>query len=163
MPLQRPRSLPSPALVVACTALVVALSGTAVAAGIVAEARHAHRADLATRALDADRLQGRTATQIAVAGARAGAQLPGPASSAAGLVSLKTSTGAQLAAGQTGVFSVSCDAGARALSTGFAADIPGAVVESEASPAGLSSWTVRLTNVDAAAAHTVTLYAVCLK
>jgi hypothetical protein len=162
MPSTRTRSLPSPALVVACIALVVALSGTAVAAGIVAEARHARRADVANRALDADRLQGRTASQIAVAGARAGAQLPGPASTAAGLVTVKTST-APLAAGQTGVFTVSCEAGARALSTGFAADRAGTVVESEASPAGSSAWTVRLANLDAAAPHTVTLSAVCLR
>src|SRR5690348_12469386 len=125
MPARHPRPLPSPALVVACVALVVALSGTAIAAGIVPDARHAHNADVATRALNADRLQGRTATQIAVAGARAGAQLPGPASTAAGLVSLKTGTPVSLAVGQTGAFTVTCDAGARALSAGFAADTPG--------------------------------------
>src|SRR5437773_8427069 len=48
------RALPSPALVIACIALVVSLSGTAVAAGIVANARHANRADLAARALNSD-------------------------------------------------------------------------------------------------------------
>ena len=159
----RPRSLPSPALVIACIALVVALSGTAIAAGIVPDARHARKADVATRALDADRLQGRTATQIAVAGARAGAQLPGPASTTAGLVSLKTASVGPLAVGQSGPFTVACDAGARALSTGFTPDTPGTVVASEAAPAGASAWTVRLANIDTAAAHAVTLYAVCLK
>ena len=49
------RALPSPALVIACIALVVSLSGTAVAAGIVANARHANRADLAARALNSDK------------------------------------------------------------------------------------------------------------
>jgi hypothetical protein len=163
MPARHRHPLPSPALVVACVALVVALSGTAIAAGIVPDARHARRADVAMRALDADRLQGKTATQIAVAGARAGAQLPGPASTAASLVSLKTAAAVPIAAGQSGAFMVSCDAGARALSAGFAADTAGTVVESEAAPTGLSTWTLRLANVDPAAAHTVTLYAVCLK
>src|SRR5438132_704990 len=60
--------LPSPALVVACIALIVALSGTAVAAGIVANARHANKADLATRALNADKVGGKTAVQIAASG-----------------------------------------------------------------------------------------------
>jgi hypothetical protein len=162
-PSRRPRSLPSPALVVACLALVVALSGTAVAAGIVAQARHADKADLAARALDSDRLQGRTASQIAAAGARAGAQLPGPAASAADLVSLKSSNVAPLGPGQTGVFTVSCNLGGRALSAGFSADAPGTVVDSASWPSGPSAWTLRLTNSDAAAAHTLTLYVVCLK
>jgi hypothetical protein len=157
------RRLPSPALVVATIALVVALSGTALAAGIVAEARHAQRADVAARAANADRLQGRTATQIAVAGARAGAQLPGPASSAAALVSLKTQQGSQLSPDQPGAFTIACDGDSRILSAGFAADVPGSVVQSEASPTSATTWTLRLANNDATAAHSVTLYAVCLK
>ena len=60
--------------------------------GIVANARHAGKADLATRALNADKLQGRTAVQIAAgggAGRRAAARTGqhGP-----GLVAVRAST-----------------------------------------------------------------------
>ncbi len=159
----RHRRLPSPALVVACASLVVSLSGTAVAAGIVAQARHARRADVALRALDADRLQGRTATEVAVAGARAGAQLPGPPDSAAALVSLRTVTGLHIGPGESAAIAVGCDGGARAVSAGFAADVAGSVEEVEAAPATATTWALRLRNVDATGAHAVTLYAVCLK
>ena len=66
--------LPSPATVLASIALFVALTGTAVAAGIVAKAKFA---------LNAGKLQGNTAAQVAA--------LPGPASSAASLVTVKSS------------------------------------------------------------------------
>ena len=112
------RALPRPTLVVACAALAVALSGSAVAAGIVANARHANRADIAARALSADRLQGKTAVQIATAGAQAGAQLPGPASTARSLVTVKTVTGGQVSAGGTQAFATSCDEGAKIMGGG---------------------------------------------
>ena len=114
--------MPSPALVISCVALVVALSGTAVAAGIVANARHANKADLAARALNSDKLQGRTAVQIAVAGAQAGAQLPGPASSVDDLVTVKSATWS-FAPGAEGDVAVSCDPGQKAVSGGW--DDPG--------------------------------------
>ena len=67
--------LPSPAMVLATIALFVALTGTAVAAGIVAKAKFA---------LNAGKLQGSTAAQVAA--------MPGPASTAAGLVSTKSAS-----------------------------------------------------------------------
>ena len=153
--------LPSPALVVACIALIVALSGTAVAAGIVANARHANKADLATRALNADKLGGKTAVQIASAGAAAGAQLPGPASTAASLVTVKTQVAGQIAAGKGGAFTISCDGGAKIMGAGFSSDGP--VFNFNSYPSGDTTWTLELANGDDAAAHNVSLYATCLK
>ena len=149
-----------PALAVACAALAISLSGTAVAAGIVANARHANRADLATRALNADRVQGRTAVQIAAAGAQAGAQLPGPASTVTGLITVKTQSAAQLAAKTTAAYAISCDGGARMLVGGYAS--PGAVHSFDSHPSGNSTWTLELANDDNAPAD-VTLYATCIK
>ena len=68
---------PSPALVVAVIALFVSLGGTAVAAGVVPLAKRALVAD------NAKKLGGQTAQAIAASAA----SRPGPASSAAGLVS----------------------------------------------------------------------------
>jgi hypothetical protein len=154
------RRLPDHALVVACVALAVSLSGTAVAAGIVANARHANRADLATRALNSDRVQGRTAVQIATAGAQAGAQLPGPASTAAALVSVKIQAAAPVPPRATVTYTISCDAGARILAGGYAS--PGPVHAYDSHPTGEGTWTFELANDDTAPAE-LTLYATCLK
>ncbi|MDP9262060.1 MAG: hypothetical protein M3O89_08830, partial [Actinomycetota bacterium] len=59
------RRRPSPALVVAVAALFAALSGGAVAAGIVPVAKHAFTADSATVAVNARHLGGKTAAQLA--------------------------------------------------------------------------------------------------
>ena len=79
--------LPSPAMAVALAALFVALSGTAVAAGVPGLAKRALVAD------NAKKLGGQTpaallasAKQAADASASAAAQQPGPSSTAAGLV-----------------------------------------------------------------------------
>jgi len=159
--MERKLRLPSPALVVACLALVVALSGTAVAAGIVANARNANKADLALRAINADKVGGKTALQIAAAGAQAGAQLPGPASTAAGLVVVKTQSGGQVAASHSGTFVISCDAGAKIMGAGFSSDGP--VINVDSYPTSDTTWTVELVNLDDAATHNVSLYASCLK
>lgn len=158
------RALPDPALVVACVALIVSLSGTAFAAGgIVANARHANRADLATRALNADRVQGRTAVQIATAGAQAGAQLPGPASTAASLVSLKTSSWS-LAPGASGDVTVGCDSGQKAVSGGW--EDPsgwGSVRDSRPASDG-ASWRIHVTvGPTAPSDQSGTAYVVCIR
>jgi hypothetical protein len=156
------RQPPTPAGVLACVALAVSLSGTAVAAGIVANAKHANRADLAVRALNADRLQGRTAVQIATAGATAGAQLPGPASSAAALVIVKTSPWSVAPGGRADV-TLQCDAGQKAISGGWE------------DPGGSATFSVNRPSTDGGAwrmsvgvpagatgLQSGTLYAVCL-
>jgi hypothetical protein len=78
---------PSPALVVAVLALLVALSGTAVAAGVVPLAKRALTADKAKLANNAKKLGGLTATQLSarmrgprgVAGPQGPKGDPGPA------------------------------------------------------------------------------------
>src|SRR5215510_6524477 len=101
---------PSPALVVATVALFIALGGTA---GAVVNAA----VPLAKRALTADnakKLGGQTSQQIA----QQAAQLPGPASSAAGLVTVKTTTWS-LNPDHGGDFTVTCDAPQKAVGGGW--------------------------------------------
>jgi hypothetical protein len=74
----RVRRLPSPALGVAVAALFLALTGGAVAAGIVPLAKHARTADSATVARNAKHLGGKTAAEIA-ASVRGPQGIQGPA------------------------------------------------------------------------------------
>ena len=152
---------PSPAFVVATVALFVALGGTA---GAVVNAA----VPLAKRALVADnakKVGGLSATQIAAAGARAGAELskevPGPASSAAGIISIKTESIGQIAANQGRPVTISCDAGAKVLGGGFSSDGP--VFNFDSFPSADGTWTMYLVNPDDAAGHTVSVYATCVK
>jgi hypothetical protein len=135
--------LPGPATVLAAAALFVALSGTAVAAGIVAKAKFA---------ANAGKLQNNTAAQVAA--------MPSPASTAAGLVTVKTAAFSVGASdGKTGT--ATCDGGQKALAGGFTSS--GTVLAADTAPTGDGSgWQVLLLNIgDQAASGTV--YAVCLK
>lgn len=155
--------LPNPALVISCLALLVALSSSAVAAGIVANARHANKADLAARALNSDRLQGRTAVQIATAGAQAGAQLPGPASSVATLVTVKTMKWS-FAPKTEGDVTVACDSGQKAVSGGW--EDPGGWGEfrdSRPTPDGSGWRTSIVIGSGATESQSGTAYAICLR
>lgn len=155
---------PSPAMAVALVALFVALSGTAVAAGVPALAKRALVAD------NAKKLGGQTSAQLlstakqqAVAAAAAAAQQPGPASTGVGLVAIKTLSGGTLPAGAAGPFSISCDAGQKILAAGYNST-PGSlafqVVQSY--PSNDTTWMIGLANASTVAAD-VSLYAVCLK
>ena len=115
--------LPSPAMAVALAALFVALSGTAVAAGVPALAKRALVAD------NAKKLEGKTsaqllaaanasAKQVAESAASTAAQQPGPASTAAGLVVIKTAAWNLNPAGGAD-FTATCDAGAKAVGGGW--------------------------------------------
>jgi hypothetical protein len=100
------RRLPSPALGVAVTALFLALTGGAVAAGIVPLAKHAQTADSATMARNAKHLGGKTAAQIA-ASVRGPQGIQGPAgpigpAGGAGGAGPKGDTGATGAVGAVG-------------------------------------------------------------
>ena len=92
---------PSPALVVALVALFVALSGSAVAAGIVPLAKHARTADSATVAGNARHLGGKTAAELA-------ATMRGPQ----GLVGAQGPAGPVGPAGPAGPAGAKGDAGA---------------------------------------------------
>ena len=137
---------PSPAMVVALVALFVALSGTAVAAGVPALAKRALIAD------NAKKLGGQTAAQVAAT--------PGPANSAASLVTTK-SLPFSLAASAAVNFPISCDAGQKALGGGFVSAQPVISADTALSTDG-ATWTVLLWNLGAAPASG-TYYVMCLK
>lgn len=145
---------PSPALVIAVLALFVSLSGTAVAAGVVPLAKRALSADKAKQADNAKKLEGQTAAAIV---ARA-AQAPGPASSAAGLVSVKQA-GDSIAGNSERELVIACDGGKKVVSGGFASD--GSVISFDSRPMSDVAWGMHLVNIGDGNAS-VTLYAVCL-
>jgi hypothetical protein len=147
---------PSPALVIAVLALFFALGGAAGAAVTAA-------VPLAKRALTADnakKLNGFSATQIATAGARAGAEIPGPASTASSLVNVKTST-TSIAAGAEGEFTIACDGGQRVAGGGFASD--GGVFNLDSHPSNPSTWRLYLVNGSDTEGAAVTLFATCIR
>jgi hypothetical protein len=136
---------PTPALGVALVALFVALSGTAVAAGVVA---HARLAD------NAKRLVGKTPAQVA-------AMAPAP-SSLAGYITVKTASWS-LNANQGSDFKTACDAGQKAIAGGFDNPQGAAIaIDTRPSPDG-SSWQIYLLNVDDTAGASGSLYAVCMR
>ena len=145
---------PSPALVVATIALFVALGGSA---GAVVTAA----VPLAKRALVADnakKVGGQTPAQIA----GAAATRPGPASTAAGLVSIKSGSWS-LAGDGNSDFVISCDAGQKAIGGGW--DDPGGWAhgwDDRPTPDG-TGWRVYLTTDSAPATQSGGLYAVCLR
>jgi hypothetical protein len=153
---------PGPAMIVALAALFVALSGSAVAAGIVPLAKRALSADNAKHALVADsakKLGSQTAAQIAAQAAQA----PGPASSAAGLITVKTATWTNAPASGND-FTVSCDSGQKAISGGWE-DPAGYSHPWDTRPtADGGGWHIFVSTAsNAPGAQTGTLYAVCLK
>jgi hypothetical protein len=157
---------PSPALAVAVIALFVALAGTAGAVGtaVVPLAKRALSADKAKTALVADnakKIGGQTAQKLAQQASAQAAQMPGPASSAGGIVSVRTQSIGQLAPNQGRPVSISCDAGAKVLGGGFSSDGP--VYNFDSYPSGDATWSMYLANPDDSTGHAVTLYATCIK
>jgi hypothetical protein len=148
------RKLPSPAIVIAVLALFVSLSGTAVAAGVVPLAKRALSADKAKQADNAKKLGGETAAAIIAKAA----QTPGPAGTAAGLVSAKQASDSLAA--QTGrEFVIACDGGKKVISGGFASD--GSVLTFDSRPISDSTWGIYLMNIGDGNAG-VTLHALCI-
>jgi hypothetical protein len=129
----------SPAMVVALVALFFALSGTAVAAGVVPLAKRALFAS------NAGKLQGRTAAQIAAQ--------PGPA-----VVSTRTAP-FTLNPEQGGAFSVSCEAGMKAIGGGF--NSPNAVLSADTQLGG-TTFQIYLINVSSEETASGTAHAVCI-
>jgi hypothetical protein len=135
--------LPKPATVLATVALFVALSGTAVAAGIVAKAKFA---------LNAGKLQGQTAAQVAAQ--------PGPASTAAGVVATRTAS-ISVAAQDASQFTASCQSGEKAVGGGYTSN--GATLLAQSGPTSDgASWQVVVLNLSNSGASG-TAYAVCVK
>ena len=147
------RKRPSPALVLAMLALFISLSGTAVAAGVVPLAKRALTAD------NAKKLGGRTAEDIATSAA----ERPGPASSAAGLITVKTTPWSLGPSGYND-FAVMCDAGQKAVGGGF--DDPNGYAHPwDSRPTGDGAgWRTYLeVAANAPGAQNGSLYAVCVR
>jgi len=157
--------LPGPAMVVAFVALFVALSGTAVAAGVPALAKRALVAD------NAKKLGGKTSAQLlaaasatsksqADAAGQAAAGAPGPASTVAGLTTIKTQSVGSLPSGAVRAAQISCDAGQTIVAGGMSSD--GLVVTLDSFPVNPTTWEVDPANLGDGAAN-VSVYAVCQK
>ena len=148
------KRMPSPALVLSVAALFVSLSGTAIAAGVVPP--------LAKRALVADnamKVGGQTPAAIQTAAARQ----PGPASSAAGLVTVKTAPWSMAPDGHSDT-AVMCDAGQKAIGGGY--DDPGGYAYAwDTRPTGDGAgWRVHVDLSERAPSQQSGLvYAVCLR
>jgi hypothetical protein len=145
---------PSAGLVVAMIALFVALGGTA---GAVVTAA----VPLAKRALVADnakKLAGQTPSQIVSQAASA----PGPASTAAGLVSVKTAPFALSANGQ-GSFTATCDAGQKAIGGGYANPVGTAFSVDTGPTSDGSGWTIYLLEGSGNSVAAGLIQAICLK
>lgn len=147
------RKRPSPALVVALLALFISLSGTAVAAGVVPLAKRALSADKAKVADNAKKLEG----QAAAALLQKAAQMPGPASTAAGLISIKQATDS-IAPKSGREVVIGCDGGKKVVSGGYASD---SAIGFDSRPISDSAWGLYLLNPGDGNAN-VTLYAVCM-
>jgi hypothetical protein len=147
------KRMPSPALVISVAALFVSLSGTAIAAGVVPLAKRALVAD------NAIRLGGQTPAAIAAAAARQ----PGPASSAAGLVTVKTSQWSMAPGGHADV-AVMCDSGQKSIGGGY--DDPGGFAHAwDTRPTGDGAgWRVHVDVLDEATGQQAGLvYALCIR
>ena len=150
---------PSPALAIAVLALFVSLGGSAVAATVVPLAKRALSADKAKVSDNAKKLGGKTAAQLtAAAAAKAG-----PASSAAGLVAVRSATFA-LNPDEQREFTIPCSAGEKALSGGYTYDASALVMAVDSVPAADGgSWRLYLANFSDTEGASGTLQAVCLR
>jgi hypothetical protein len=137
---------PSPAFVVAMIALFVALGGTA---GAVVTAA----VPLAKRALVADnakKLGGQSLAQLTAKTAQAvqaAAAAPGPASTAAGLVTIKTAAFTVAEDGEQ-IVTATCDSGSKVVGGGFANPTSALVLSAGSfAAADGTGWTEDLINI----------------
>ena len=150
---------PTPALVVGMIALFVALGGTA---GAVVTAA----VPLAKRALVADnakKLGGQTSAQIVSAAATQAGQAPGPASTAAGLVTTK-SAAFSVSPQQEQIVTATCDAGSKAVGGGFNNPSSALVLSAGSfATADGAGWTEDLINISSSSPGSGTVTVQCLK
>ena len=171
--MSRKLRLPSPAMAVALAALFVALSGTAVAAGVPALAKRALTADKAKVADNAKKLEGKTSAQLlatansaakqaAESAASAAASQPGPASTAAGLVTNK-GAGFSIGPDQEQFITATCDPGSKAVGGGFNNPTAALVLSFGSYPtADGAGWTEDLVNIGSSTGSG-NVVAMCLK
>jgi hypothetical protein len=136
---------PGPAMMVALVALFVALSGTAVAAGIVPLAKRALVAD------NAKKLNGATLKQI----------IGGIATAAPALVSVQTQPWSLNADGGND-FSVACASGAKAIAGGYDNPNGDALALDTRPSSDQTAWKIFLQNASSSAGASGTLFAICL-
>jgi hypothetical protein len=148
-------SHPSPALVVALVALFVALSGTAFAVGSAV-------VPLAKRALVADnakKLNGQTPVALLAQAAKQ----PGPASSAASLITIKTAAWSLAPRGE-GNFTATCDPGQKVIAGGWADPGDWSSGFQSLPTADGTGWTINIfTTSSAPSTQSGSVYAICLK
>lgn len=174
MRIKRIVSRPSPAMAVALVALFVALSGTAFAVGsaVVPLAKRALTADnakvanlakAATVAANAKKLDGQEAAALVHQAVTQASQSPGPASTVAGLVTVKAAPWS-VGAGAGGEFTATCDAGQKAVAGGWEDRGGwGHPWDTRPTPDG-SGWRTSVTvSTDAPGTQSGTVYAICLK
>jgi hypothetical protein len=145
---------PSAALVVSMIALFVALGGTA---GAVVTAA----VPLAKRALVADnakKLGGQSSSQLVSQAAAA----PGPASTAAALISVKAVPFALSADGQ-GSFTATCDAGQKAIGGGYANPVGTALSVETGPTSDGTGWSIYLLEATGSSSAIGVVQAICLK
>ena len=137
--------LPSPAMAVALLALFVALSGTAVAAGIVPLAKRALVAD------NAKKLGGVPLTGL----------VAGIATALPGVITVRTQPWT-LTPGAQNDFTVACSQGEKAISGGYDNPAGDAFPLDTRPSADASSWKIFLLNPSSTAAASGSLFAVCM-
>jgi hypothetical protein len=152
------RRLPSPAVVIAVVALFVSLGGTAVAATVVPLAKRALSADKARVSDNAKKLGGKSAAQLtSEAAAKAG-----PASSASGLMTVRTSA-VNLSAGQVAPATVACAAGEKASGGGFVVGSGVPLMIASGPNGDGSGWTVSLLNLSDSEGASGTAQVICMR
>ncbi len=154
---------PSPALVLAVVALFVALSGTAVAAGVVPLAKRALVADTAKKALVANnalKLGGKTSAQIL---ASVPPPVIPPVSTVSALTSIVSANFTLNAATEQNV-TATCPSGAKAVGGGFTNPTAALILSAGSSPtADGSGWTEDLINLTSTTNGSGTVVVTCLK
>ena len=165
---------PSAAMTVALLALFVALSGTAFAVGsaVVPLAKRALTADNAKTAnlakeanvaANARKLGGQDAATLVQQAIAQSSKAPGPASTAAGLITVKTAPWS-VGPSSHGDFVVSCDAGQKAVAGGW--EDPGGWAhpwDTRPTPDGTGWRTLVSVTSQAPGVQTGTVYAICVK
>jgi hypothetical protein len=145
---------PSPAMIVAILALMVGLTGSAVAAGVVPLARRALVAD------NAKKFGGQTPRKALIRAVEV-ALLVGPLS-IKHLVVVRSAAWS-VPAGSQADFAASCDAGQKVVSGGFDAAAGQATPVASRPGSDGASWRVFLANASTTAAASGSVYAVCVK
>ncbi len=144
-------------MVVALIALFVALTGSAnaISDAVVPLAKRALVSD------NAKKLNGQTASAIAAQAANAASDKPGPASSAAGLVVLKSQSAGQIPANDfKELGTLSCDSGQKIMGGGISSD--GLVSTGDSYASNDTTWAFSALNFGKSPAN-ITLWITCLK